>query len=464
MQLYNSGVGISYETPTYPVVTLNTPIEGYNTTNKTVIFNCSAVISGGSNLTNISLYHNASGTWTLNQTNVTLEDTNSTAVIFNALFDFGSYDWNCYACVNNSNCAYGTNRTFNIKRFVINNENYKQITTEGTVETFYINVSTSELNMNSVNFTYNNTDYSAEFIQDGYKFKVMKTINIPQVSSSKNLTFNWAFELSDSSVIHTTPHNQSVLSLGIDNCSTYNHSLFNISLRDEEDQSELDGGSQNTSIKLDFTISTPDGIELIDYSTFFNLTNPTTICLETELNQSSLRLDGIIEYSSLGRFTEFYHFQNYTLGETMIGLNINLYNLNSSDGQEFKITYKDSNFVPVESAILDIQRKYVDEGVFKTTERPKTGTEGYTMGHLVINDIIYNIIVYKEGIVLASFNDIVADCQNPTLSSCTINLNSYGSSILPESFASINDIYFTLTYNKNIKEVSSLFTIFSGST
>jgi len=460
--LYNSGSGV---TPIRAITTtLNSPIDHYNTTNKDITFNCSAETGlADGNITNISLYHNASGSFVLNQTNATLRLHNSTST-FTASFDISSYTWNCLACDDSAACAFGTNRTFDIKSLTVDAENYSQITTEGNVETFYVNITTSSLDIDSGNLTYNNTNYAAEFTQSGNEFYISKTINIPQVTSSKNLTFNWNFELSDSSTYSTSSHNQSVLSLNIDNCSTYNYTLFNITLRDEEDQSKLTGGTQNTSIKLEFTISTSDNIVMTNYSTFFNLTNPAAVCLENSLNQSTLRLDGIIEYSSLERFTEFYHFQNYSLDESATHINISLYNLNSSDGQEFKITYKDSNFVPIEGAILDIQRKYVDEGVFKTTERPKTGTEGYTMGHLVINDVIYNIIVYKEGVILASFNDIVADCQNPALSSCTINLNSYGSSVLPESFATANDISFTLTYNKTTREIDSIFTILSGAT
>jgi hypothetical protein len=175
-------------------------------------------------------------------------------------------------------------------------------------------------------------------------------------------------------------------------------------------------------------------------------------------------LDGLIEYSSSGRFTEFYNFQNYTLTNDTTNINISLYNLNSSRGQAFRITYKDDNFVPVDGAIIQLQRKYVDEGLFRTVEIPKTGAEGYTIAHLVVNDVIYNIIIIKEGVTLASFIDVVADCQNPSLESCLINLNSFGSSTLPESFSSTNDISFTLTFDKPTRTVESIYTITSGAT
>ena len=142
-QLYNSGAGITYEDPPpLPIVTLNTPVEDYNTTNKLVTFNCSATIDGGFNLTNISLYHNASGIFALNQTNNTLEDSNYTSTIFNALFNYGFYEWNCYGCANNSYCSYGSAQTFNIKRFSIDSETYNLSTTEWNFEIFIININT----------------------------------------------------------------------------------------------------------------------------------------------------------------------------------------------------------------------------------------------------------------------------------------------------------------------------------
>jgi len=41
--------------------------------------------------------------------------------------------------------------------------------------------------------------------------------------------------------------------------------------------------------------------------------------------------------------------------------NIDLYDLNESDSQVFKIIFRDSSFLPVEDALINVYRKYVDK-------------------------------------------------------------------------------------------------------
>jgi hypothetical protein len=170
----------------------------------------------------------------------------------------------------------------------------------------------------------------------------------------------------------------------------------------------------------------------------------------------------IVEYQSLGKYKEYYHIQNYTLTNTTDSQNISLYNLNTSSGQEFKITYKDSNFNLVPGAIIQIQRQYVDEGVFKTTEIPKLSSAGYTIAHLVPSDVIYNMIIIKDGVVLDSFMNIVANCQNPALEDCVINVNSLGSSVSSGDFSNDNGFSSILSYDKDTKIISTTYAITSG--
>ena len=193
--LWNSGNAISPGGAL--AVTLNSPADNSDTF-MNVTFNCTATVRGGNNITNISLYHNASGSWDLNQTNSTTRKSNSTST-FNALFDFGSYSWNCYACGNNSECVWGlTNNTFNVKRLVVNSETYNTNTIEGSSETFIINVTTNELFINTATLTYNNTEYIGTLTNGGYEYLISTTLSVDQITTSANLTFNWTFLMGDS--------------------------------------------------------------------------------------------------------------------------------------------------------------------------------------------------------------------------------------------------------------------------
>jgi len=112
-QLYNGGNGITYASffDTAPIVTLNNPIDNYNTTASNFDFNCTVIdYDDTSPLENISFYMNG----TLITTNSS--PVNDTLTNFNInLVEGNNQEWSCYACDNSSRCNFaGTNRTVNI--------------------------------------------------------------------------------------------------------------------------------------------------------------------------------------------------------------------------------------------------------------------------------------------------------------------------------------------------------------
>jgi hypothetical protein len=340
---------------------------------------------------------------------------------------------------------------------------YNLETIEGSAENFTINVSRGDdFDFNNVLFNYNNTNYSVSYTNFTNQL-ITKEIIVPDVAIETNFTFYWMFNFTDFTISTTRNYNQTASGLGIDDCSAFTIPLFNITLKDEDTQVQVNNGTEYTSIKLSFAIYTLNNSLVSNYSGNFSKINPVKICIESPLiNESKYRLDGLIEYSSTNRFTEFYNFQNYQLSNLTTNVTLFLYDLNSSKGTPFKITYKDTNFIAIQDTILQIQRKYIEDGAFKTIEIPKTGSAGYTVGHFIINDVIYNIIVLREGKILATFTDVVAECQNPALQACEINLNEVSSSTLPESFETSDDLIFNLNYNSTSREVSSIVSVLSG--
>jgi len=446
-ELYNNGNGLFYGSG------INSPLDDSNyLISDDIIF---SITSSGTALENITLFIND----VENETKLISGALNTTT--FTRQFSAGTYNWSVRTC-DSGVCTNSSSYSFTVGKYVINSISYSNSTLEGSLENFTLNLSTATgIEVSSARLVYNETSYTSSFSVNG-EYIITKSLSIPSISSATNESFYWNVSLSDGTSFTTDSYNQTVNPLIFDNCSTYTNELFNFSLWDEDEQTFLDGSDKNTSIKISLFLYTLSGNLILNYTKNYDKINPARICMQNNLSSSEYKLTGLVEYSSSGRFKEFYNFQSYDINNSIAGSDIYLYNLNESNGQEFKITYKDSNFVPVGGAIMQVQRKYVDEGIYKTTEIPKTGTEGYTIAHLVRNDVVYNIIVMKNGEVLASFNDIVADCQNPTLQSCEINLNSYGSSVLPDSFANYNDITFTLSYDITTMNVSSIFAIPSG--
>lgn len=473
VQLYNDGNGVDYGNlnlvfPITQTINLVNPINDLNTTNSSIVFDSNFQVTNG-NFTNATLkiWNSPTNLFATNTTTIS-GITNATNLSYSGL-TIGNYNWSVETCARNFTgyeCSIGTNRTLNTLILTEDGLSYRQNTTNGATEYFEINITAfGTYTIDSAILTYNNTVYSGTITNiAGQKYKISRVVNLPLVNSNVNNTFYWNITLSDSSMYRSSNINQSVYVLSIDDCSVNTFLLFNMTMYDEGSQSILDASADNTSIKTSFEIYNSDkSTKLLNYSNSFQYINSAVVCLSSNISSSSnYLLDGLIEYSSNGRFKEFYNLKNYNLTLSTTNNLIKLYDLNDTIGQEFKITYKDSNFVPVSDALINIQRKYVDEGVFKTIEIPITSAEGYAIGHLVPFDVVYNIIIIKNSVVLSTFNNVVADCQNPLLSTCEINLNSFSSSNLPSDFTNYNDISFTMTYNNTIREIKSIFVIPSG--
>jgi len=452
------------------IVTLETPTNNTTLSDTGTNFTVSGNVTNSFNVTNITYTIWLTNGTLHNQTTIALSPTDAfNNTLFIDDFTLNGYIWNAEVCWENSsfnNCSFATdNFTFDVVPFSVLDEDWNNFTIGGSTDDFSINVSVlSGLRVATMMFTYNSTEYDADFTEYATEeYYASITHDILQVTADTNVSFYWTVTLENGFSQNSTLHNQTVQLLSFDDCSAGTFMVFNFTIVNEGNQTKLAGVGDNTNMLIDLTLSRLDASTLsINFSQNYTQVNPGAVCTNVNLNDSRFRVDGIVEYSATQRFVEFYNIQNYTLTNTTTNQNITLYNLNESLGQEFKITYKDDQFNTVPGAIIQIQRKYIDEGVFKTVEIPMVSEAGYTIAHLVRNDIIYNLVIIKEGTVLATFTNVVADCQNPTFTSCEINVNSFSTGIQPEDFSNDGEFTGVLSYNKTSRVVSTTFAILSG--
>lgn len=386
---------------------------------------------------------------TANETSFTyIEDQNNISIFAQDTFGF--------IATNTSTWEYGLleiDQTFNNQ------------TVEGTTETFILNASIPiNYTISSVKFNYNDVGTDGSPIQTTPNTYIMtKEQLVPGVAVNTNITFFWNITFTNGINLVTNNRTQLVQNNGIDNCSNFTNMLFNFTVVDEKTQLVLNGPADNVTVKVDFSFNNPDSLqEILNISEEFTNQNPIAICMEGELGSSVFSLDATIEYESSNRFVEFYNLQAYNLSSDSDEQNITLYNLREDEGQAYKITYKGQDFIPVENLIINIQRKYIEEGVFKTIEIPMSGSSGETIAHLVSNNVIYNLIFIKDGVVLDSFTDVIASCQNPTISECEINLNALITGNDLFGLIEESDFFSSLSYDKSTSTVSSTFGIPSG--
>ncbi len=464
-ELFNSGAGDPFRLPSNISVSLVSPIDNFQLIGNEVDFNCSAITILGNTLVNMSLWHNGTGPLIINQTKVATgisNATNFTTTITQSTLT----SWTCSACDSNGDCNFALeNRTIERIDFIIINETFSANTIEGSSEDFVLNVTVrSGLTITESSFIYNGSSSNAEIISINENATISRTgFIIPNVEIQTTNSFNWILNFSDSSSANTSSQNQIVNNISIGDCSSFSNNIINLSLVDEKTQTSL---TDNITIETAFNIFSIDRtINIANFSGNFSENN-ISICLNRNLlGNTNYTLDSIIRYEAQDHVNEYYNIVNFSLTNISTFQNITLFDLLSADSTEFRLSFTGTDFLPAEGVLVFVERQYIPENTFKTVELPITDTNGQTILHLVANEVIYNLIFIKDGILLRNFRNLRAFCDDPTISDCTISLNA----LSDESGLVIYDDQLGIafpsppTYNSSTNRISFAYTSIDGS-
>jgi len=91
----------------YGMVSLNSPADEYISDTYEVEFNCSATVTGGVNITNMSLWTNATGSWEISNTTIVSGTTNE-STWDNTYANGDLILWTCQACDSDDDCGFAT--------------------------------------------------------------------------------------------------------------------------------------------------------------------------------------------------------------------------------------------------------------------------------------------------------------------------------------------------------------------
>ena len=486
-----------------PIVTLNSPIDNYNSTSSSITFNATAydstnlanvtlIIDGIDNETNSSGINNSyyiftktlsegNHNWTMRATNN--ESLSTTATVRNFSVDVNnptviilappttinyhlintnlSVNWSAndtnidtctlqfegvnrtLTCVDNSteinittilnktitiyvNDTFGhmnsTSRSWDYTLFQ-NSLTFNSETIGGSTEDFTLNITKdSSLQISIVNLVYNLSASSASFTSGDTPI-ISKSLDIPNPSEDINFSFYFSFTMSDAQIINTSSNNQTILNFAIGNCSTFTTLIYNFTLLDEENQTQL----FNVTIDYAFNLFDNSGITKITNFSESSTVNPTAICINQNLTTSSFSLDAVLKYISTDAtyLTRYYNILNFSLTNSSIPNNINIYDVTEDTGTPFQLTFRDSSLIFFPNILVNVDKQYVDSDDFKTVEIPITDSNGQTILNLVRNIAIYNLIfINSNRNIVASFNNINAFCQDFTIGECTLNLDA----------------------------------------
>lgn len=427
--------------------------------------------SGGVTLTNATLLiFNSSGDLINDTVTNTVTGTvaNSSGNLTINSISVDTYNWSILGCATNPGggtvCGVSSNFTFNISRFLINNESFTPQTTEGSTETFEILLNITPTLTFIPHLIYNETDQgtAVRIALGGNSFRVLETINIPSVATPRNKSFFWRLDFSDGFSTNTTNQTQEILQLSLDNCTSNTFQLFHYGMVDEEFQTVI----ANPEIELAANLFTLNRAELlVNFSQSFNQT-PVTICSEIPFpNGTSYSFDSVVKYTAPNYAIEYYNIENQTMNNNTQNQSITLFDLNASDSTDFQIAFTGSDFLPATATLVFLNRQYITENVFKTVELPKTDPNGKVILHMVANDVVYNIILLKGNAIIGTFTDVTAFCPTAALGECQISLVA-SSELEDFNYNSLVGIIFSTSplFDTTTNVISFDFVVADGST
>ena len=229
-QLYNSGAGITFQESFVPTFINNAPVNTYNSTNLTVIFN--KTVSDETALINVTLYIDG----VLNETNSS--GINDVFYIFTKDISIGSHNWTYEAC-DSTSCSEDIILNFTIRNFIENSYNFNSLTYETEQEALAINISTAGITPTSASLIYNGTEYTGATVTSlgSNNFNISKTITILASTGTKAFHFNFTI---DAIEYNTISNNQIVSRSILALCnSTFPYPYVNFTFLDEETLTSL---------------------------------------------------------------------------------------------------------------------------------------------------------------------------------------------------------------------------------
>ncbi len=451
-----------YGLPQSPSVTLNIPINDSLKINP-VTFNCSSI---GTAIANISL-------WIDDVLNITITGSGSAISLQQQRnLTLANHEWTCSSGSTGGTSFASANFTLLVGEWEENNQIFNPNTFEGNTETFKINITAiSGLQVSTGVLHYNNTEFLGSISsigpdEEGDQFIISRTLAVPNLTASANLTFFWEIDLNSGFTANSSSNNQSVSVISIDDCGSNSLMILNFTYKDEDDLTGIPAATNNTIIEIDvdlFATGTTTN-PIAEFSQNYTQINPARVCLANDLNNTSYDMDVDIRYDADNYANEFYHIQKFVLSKATSSQNISLFGLLDSRAQKFVITFKDITFIPIEGALIDVTRKYIAEGLFRTVEIGETDSTGQTVAQLVISETIYTFIVSKDGQTLATFENIKAICSDATIGDCQINLNALSTSTPVEDFTTVGGLSFTMVFDEALRRITSVFSTLDGST
>ncbi len=389
---------------------------------------------------------NTTVTCSLNTTNLTVTDSTNTSLIFWANDTFGQESFDT------TNWSYS---------FIENSVTFTENVSETSSQFFEINLSTS-LSVLSITaqLNYNGTDFISDVSCNGNCI-VNNTIDVSLVLSGESelKDFFWKINIfngTDSISVNTSTQQQNVTRIHIERCdATFTTQSLNFTTYDERNLSRI------TPYDFDGTFDIWTGSGVVKRNNNFTNSSITeqTLCITPNATYFTYAQIDYIDVSNSTLYTKRnYFFQNDTISN--VSQDIFLYLLDSSFSTSFILKVQDNNLLPLEDYLIETQRFYPGENLFRIVQIAKTSENGKTVGFFETETVDYRFIISLNNLnLLTTSQQKIVGEEAPFTLTFTIG-EDLGKPW--QDLENLTDLQYSLVYNKSTNVVTYTYVDTSG--
>lgn len=339
----------------------------FNATINGIVFNSSAT----GNIT--TAYYNINGTIL----NITVNSQNYTAQTF-------------------TNYNSSTDLTANLSYYYYTNYTFTPEVIETTISPFIFIINTSSfVDSTAVTLTYNNTAQTVTKTSFANYDLFTSNVEAPTLKSDSNITFIWNYTINSASLgnkIGSFTENQSVIKIGIDNCTTYNTHAINFTVIDDDTAAIIPNATLNGA----FTAYNVGSLGSVPFNLTWAIRDNSDYGLCIDPNSTSFLFSAQLEYSASGYAEKNYYFNNNTLDNVTEIIELIL--TNGTTATTITITDQDDNVV--QDVYVYVLSYDFGTDTAKTSEIVKTDSYGKAIAQIVTTNKWYKFILVYEGLTV----------------------------------------------------------------
>ncbi len=389
-QLYNNGNAISFTTIFGPIITLNSPADNLETTDREIIFNGTVQNATINEVANVSFILDG-----------VFNETNSTGIsnvdyIFTKILSPGIHTWVYESCDNESLCTNSSQRSFEILNFIENSITFTSEVLETSSQEFELNITTfPQILSISAFLNYNGTRHSSTTVCEDQNCTITNIIDVPLTltGESENKSFLWevtAFDGTTSESTNSTTNQQNVSRIHLEECdATFTTQALNFTVYDEQNLSRI------SQFLFDATFDQWLGTGTVKRESNFTNSSLSEEALCILPSDDTFFIDAIIEYDEAGNESIYtlrnYFFQNDTISN--VSQDIFMYLLKSSDSTSFILKVQDDSLLPVPGVLIEINRFYPGTDEFRIVQIAQTDDSGKSVGFFETEIVDYKFLI-----------------------------------------------------------------------